>query len=106
MRNMPPRLMAYSILQDERDANTIYLGTNLGVYRSIDRGASWAPIAARKPRHAPQEDAVRRQSVAPSRNRPATRPDDANLKDLAANRGPNQAMTTCAGATGAGARGL
>ncbi|MCA1630228.1 MAG: transcriptional regulator, partial [Acidobacteria bacterium] len=38
MRNMPNRLIAYSILQDHADANTIYLGTNLGVYRSLDRG--------------------------------------------------------------------
>ena len=42
MRNMPPRLITYSILQDARDANLIYLGTNLGVYRSLDRGASRA----------------------------------------------------------------
>ncbi|MGH9971582.1 MAG: VPS10 domain-containing protein, partial [Pyrinomonadaceae bacterium] len=46
MRNMPSRLITYSILQDTQDANIIYLGTNLGVYRSIDRGASWAPIWA------------------------------------------------------------
>lgn len=44
MRSMPPRLISYAILQDERDANLIYLGTNLGVYRSLDRGASWAPV--------------------------------------------------------------
>lgn len=44
MRNMPSRLIAYSILQDQANANTIYLGTNLGVYRSLDRGASWTPI--------------------------------------------------------------
>src|SRR4029453_13217399 len=43
MRNMSPRLITYSILQDAQDANIIYLGTNLGVYRSFDRGASWAP---------------------------------------------------------------
>lgn len=49
MRNMPPRLIGYAILQDERDANVVYLGTNLGVYRSNDRGVSWAPITARKP---------------------------------------------------------
>jgi photosystem II stability/assembly factor-like uncharacterized protein len=48
MRNMPNRLISYSILQDERDGNIIYLGTNLGVYRSMDRGASWAPIGAPK----------------------------------------------------------
>ncbi|MEK6280953.1 MAG: YCF48-related protein [Acidobacteriota bacterium] len=44
MRSMPPRLITYSILQDSRDANTIFLGTNLGVYRSTDRGASWSPV--------------------------------------------------------------
>jgi photosystem II stability/assembly factor-like uncharacterized protein len=50
MRSMPPRLITYAILQDARDASLIYLGTNLGVYRSLDRGASWAPVwAAAKP---------------------------------------------------------
>lgn len=50
MRSMPPRLISYAILQDARDANLIYLGTNLGVYRSLDRGASWAPVwTAAKP---------------------------------------------------------
>ncbi|MDQ1707227.1 MAG: hypothetical protein QOJ88_438 [Pyrinomonadaceae bacterium] len=44
MRSMPPRLITYAILQDARDANVIYLGTNLGVYRSTDRAASWAPV--------------------------------------------------------------
>jgi photosystem II stability/assembly factor-like uncharacterized protein len=61
MRNMPPRLIGYSILQDDRDANVIYLGTNLGVYRSLDRGASWAPISARKP---PSAAAVRKRPIA------------------------------------------
>jgi len=46
MRNMPSRLITYSILQDMQDANVIYLGTNLGIYRSADRGTSWAPIWA------------------------------------------------------------
>ncbi len=44
MRSMPSRLITYSILQDSQDGNIIYLGTNLGVYRSTDRGASWAPV--------------------------------------------------------------
>src|SRR5437879_3877416 len=52
MRNMPPRLIGSTILQDDRDPNTIYLGTNLGVYKSPDRGVSWAPITARPPRPA------------------------------------------------------
>ncbi len=60
MRNMPPRLIGYTILQDERDGNVIYLGTNLGLYRSADRGASWAPISTRR-------------SPAPAKKRPAAR---------------------------------
>lgn len=46
MKSMPSRLITYAILQDVTDANVIYLGTNLGVYRSIDRGLSWTPVWA------------------------------------------------------------
>ncbi len=46
MRSMPLRLITYAIVQDSVDANIIYLGTNLGVYRSLDRGVSWAPVWA------------------------------------------------------------
>lgn len=49
MRNMPSRVITYSILQDDQDVNTIYLGTNLGVYKSRDRGLSWAPVWAQEP---------------------------------------------------------
>src|SRR5215212_2156574 len=49
-RNMPTRLIAYSILQERADANVIYLGTNYGLYRSADRGASWTPVTAPKPK--------------------------------------------------------
>ncbi len=49
-RNMPNRLIAYAILQDKVDGNIIYLGTNYGMYRSDDRGASWGPITAPKPK--------------------------------------------------------
>jgi photosystem II stability/assembly factor-like uncharacterized protein len=62
MRNMPSRLIAYSILQDHANADTIYLGTNLGVYRSSDRGASWAPVGA------PEDEAK-----PPVKKRPAKR---------------------------------
>ncbi len=48
-KNMPQRLIAYSILQDQADGNIIYLGTNYGLYRSIDRGVSWSPMGAPKP---------------------------------------------------------
>jgi photosystem II stability/assembly factor-like uncharacterized protein len=61
MRNMPPRLIGYSILQDDQNTNTIYLGTNLGVYRSLDRGLSWAPVTGKKP-VAPKRSAARTRS--------------------------------------------
>ena len=62
MRSMPPRLITYSILQDARDANLIYLGTKLGVYRSVDRGASWAPVTAPiKPITAPKRRAGKKR---------------------------------------------
>jgi photosystem II stability/assembly factor-like uncharacterized protein len=61
MRSMPTRLITYSILQDSQDANIIYLGTNLGVYRSLDRGASWAPVwTAGKPVPGKKRAAARR----------------------------------------------
>src|SRR5215813_3548709 len=53
MRSMPSRLITYAIVQDPQDANLIYLGTNLGVYRSTDRGASWAPVWAVEKKKAP-----------------------------------------------------
>ncbi|MBV9926842.1 MAG: peptidoglycan-binding protein [Acidobacteria bacterium] len=68
-RNMPPRLIAYAILQDPRDGNVIYLGTNYGLYRSADRGASWSPLGAPKPK-APVRKA--RKAAPASRTAPAS----------------------------------
>ncbi|HEV2764989.1 MAG TPA: peptidoglycan-binding protein, partial [Pyrinomonadaceae bacterium] len=64
-RNMPNRLITYTILQDQQDANVIYLGTNLGLYRSADRGASWAPVTPPKPKPAPKT--ARRRGAARTR---------------------------------------
>ncbi|HYX41433.1 MAG TPA: hypothetical protein VE821_07040, partial [Pyrinomonadaceae bacterium] len=62
MRNMPDRLITYAMLQDRANANIIYLGTNLGLYRSTDRGASWSPIGAPSS-EAPAARPVRRRST-------------------------------------------
>jgi photosystem II stability/assembly factor-like uncharacterized protein len=70
MRNMPSRLIAYSILQDRTDANIIYLGTNLGIYRSIDRGLSWSPIGA--PNVKSPTAKPKKKSATASRRAPAT----------------------------------
>ncbi|HVG39050.1 MAG TPA: YCF48-related protein, partial [Pyrinomonadaceae bacterium] len=48
MRNMPSRLISYSVTQDRLDANKLYIASNMGLYRSLDRGASWEAIGAPK----------------------------------------------------------
>ncbi|MEJ7618864.1 MAG: YCF48-related protein [Pyrinomonadaceae bacterium] len=48
MKNMPSRLICYSVLQDRRDANLLYAATSMGLYRSPDRGSSWEAIGAPK----------------------------------------------------------
>jgi photosystem II stability/assembly factor-like uncharacterized protein len=79
MRNMPPRMIGYSIVQDQRDPNTIYLGTNLGLYRSTDRGLSWTAVVGQKPapvrRRAPSRSNVKRTAVQePASDRNRTKP--------------------------------
>lgn len=78
MRNMPNRLITYAILQDAGDANIIYLGTNLGAYRSLDRGASWAPVwtgtkpgATSKRRSGKKRAAVTRSVQTPASAKPS-----------------------------------
>jgi peptidoglycan hydrolase-like protein with peptidoglycan-binding domain len=78
MRNMPPRLITYAILQDVRDANLIYLATNLGVYRSLDRGTSWAPVwTAAKPIVSKGRAAKKKTPTGPpAQNAAAPKPSD------------------------------
>ncbi len=80
MRNMPSRLITYAILQDARDANVIYLGTNLGVYRSTDRAASWAPVwASDKKKPAPKKTVKATAAATPKRRTPL-KPDDSMMR--------------------------
>ncbi|HEX8070357.1 MAG TPA: peptidoglycan-binding protein [Pyrinomonadaceae bacterium] len=74
MRNMPDRLITYAMLQDRTDANVIYLGTNLGVYRSADRGASWAPIGAPAETAPKPKPARRRRGTTAARRAAAPAP--------------------------------
>jgi photosystem II stability/assembly factor-like uncharacterized protein len=79
MRSMPSRLITYAILQDTRDANIIYLGTNLGVYRSVDRGTSWAPVwAVEKKKPAGKKKSVKSAAPAP-RRRAGPKPDNDSI---------------------------
>jgi photosystem II stability/assembly factor-like uncharacterized protein len=78
-RNMPPRLIAYTILQDARDGNIIYLGTNNGLYRSADRGASWSPLGAPKPKAAPRKGRKGAASRTPAASSSAASRDGASV---------------------------
>lgn len=79
MRSMPSRLITYAILQDTRDANLIYLGTNLGVYRSLDRGTSWAPVWATEKKK-PAGKKAARPARAPRRRGAAVKNDGSVLR--------------------------
>jgi peptidoglycan hydrolase-like protein with peptidoglycan-binding domain len=57
------------------DANVIYLGTNLGVYRSLDRGTSWAPVWAVEKKKAPVKKTAKAAAPAPKRRAVATSAD-------------------------------
>src|SRR6185369_13854037 len=82
MRSMPSRLITYAILQDARNADVIYLGTNLGVYRSLDRGVSWSPVWAVEKAPTIKKTTKRAAPVAtkPTRRRTSTGPDDSVMQ--------------------------
>jgi len=43
------KVSLFSVLQDRIDPNRMFLGTNLGIFRSLDRGASWTLVPVAKP---------------------------------------------------------
>ncbi len=56
------RIAPYSFLQDRTNPNTLYLGTNVGMFRSADRGANWTQLLPPKP--APAKKPVKRAATA------------------------------------------
>lgn len=55
------RVTPFVVSQDRTNPNLMYLGSNLGIFRSVDRGNSWALLPSAKP------------AVKPPIHRPATR---------------------------------
>jgi photosystem II stability/assembly factor-like uncharacterized protein len=45
-----PRVPVSSIAVDPQDSNTLYAGTDIGVYRSTDGGSNWVPLGQGLPR--------------------------------------------------------
>ncbi|MBA3769043.1 MAG: hypothetical protein H0X08_00805 [Blastocatellia bacterium] len=55
----------FSLLQDRVNANTMYLGTSNGIYRSLDRGISWTALTA--PKKPPVRKAASKRPTAPAK---------------------------------------
>lgn len=53
------RISPFGMLQDRKNPNTIYMATNVGMFKSLDRGESWTRIVAPKPK-TPAKKPVRR----------------------------------------------
>ncbi len=56
------RVRVLTLKQDPINPNNLFLGTNLGIYRSVDRGNSWSPLVAGKAA-APVKKAVAKAPV-------------------------------------------
>ena len=54
------RVRSFVVSQDDANPNLMYLGTNVGMFRSIDRGNSWTQMVAPKPVVRPRARPVRK----------------------------------------------
>ena len=57
------RVRPFVVRQDVVNPNIMYLGTNVGIFRSLDRGNSWAQLAAAKPPTKPVRKLVAKKPV-------------------------------------------
>ncbi len=57
------RVTPSALLQDAADPNNFYLGTNVGVFRSLDRGVTWTQLTAPKPPVVKKRAATKKKTV-------------------------------------------
>ena len=57
------RVRPFVVRQDAVNPNLMYLGTNIGIFRSLDRGNSWAQLVAPKPPVRPRARPGRRAAA-------------------------------------------
>jgi photosystem II stability/assembly factor-like uncharacterized protein len=65
------RTVPFSFLQDAITPNTLYLGTNIGMYRSLDRGISWTQLPV--PKIIPAKKSVTKKVIAKKGVKPAAK---------------------------------
>ena len=57
------RVSPFGILQDRTNPTTMYMATNVGMFKSLDRGESWAQITLPKPKTPVRKKPVRKAPV-------------------------------------------
>lgn len=75
------RVRTFTLRQDGTNPNTMFLGTNLGIFRSADRGNSWTQLAAAKPAAKPP---VKKPAAKPAAKPAVKSPAKATVKKTAA----------------------
>lgn len=75
------RVYPNSLLQDKTNPNTIYLGTNMGIFRSLDRGISWDQI--KPPKTTPVKKTVAKKTAKSTKSaKPTPTPTVAAVKKI------------------------
>ncbi|MGH7540209.1 MAG: WD40/YVTN/BNR-like repeat-containing protein [Gemmatimonadota bacterium] len=59
--DLPERGSAYTIAQDHEEPNLLFVGTEFGVYTSVDGGASWLELSSGMPTIATRELEIQRR---------------------------------------------
>lgn len=74
------RVRPFVLRQDATNPSLMYMGTNVGIYRSLDRGVSWSQLAAAKAPAKPVKKPVAKKPVKKTGAVAATAPTAAGVK--------------------------
>ncbi|MEP6703489.1 MAG: hypothetical protein ABJB34_01670, partial [Acidobacteriota bacterium] len=78
------RVSPFAVLQDRVDPNRMFLGSNVGIFRSLDRGISWTLMAPPKPKPVKRAPAkARANTAAKAKAPPAPKPEEIKPVEVA-----------------------
>lgn len=66
------RVRTYSVEQDRANPNNMYAGTNIGIFRSTDRGASWTQVVGVAPKAPTRRAPAKTRAKTPVRRTSST----------------------------------